>query len=514
MYWNETDSTFGCSLRIDRDKTIFLGNFQSEIDAATVYDMACSMNFGYNENNLNVWKSKDKKDITVDTIVSPTRWTFCEACETWQVTASTTSETFRCRDVFRPCFYEHHDESNQEQCYGHDTYESRILLLRDWIEHRYRNIPGPLERSVAWIALVSRTMFQVSRLESIFELKIPCSDLIKEWIETTSDMLRCANHTHLSHSRPVLLTAPFANTCDRVFTTLQNLSVETEWWTCLLKAADKHLPPLNHLDTYKEKILNRLKTIQDHVRELEALDIEFACLRDSSERTVGELSKLALRWDSEPTKVGGIELQVFENFNLPSETYPNYGTRLGLTYGKAFRASPGGALVKRGVVKLTEEERRRLGHKTCWMEGLFLAEKLPSNAYVMDYEGVKRRESQVHGTNRESSAEYRKFRTHVLKIGRYLIDASDTKRFPAGLLNTCPKGANSCSVRGKVVTLRQSATVNTMLCINYGKSYITDNFIKFKCYPLDESKEKQKMQKRCEERMRKICTCRFQCVLY
>ena len=59
---------------------------------------------------------------------------------------------------------------------------------------------------------------------------------------------------------------------------------------------------------------------------------------------------------------------------------------------------------------------------------------------------MKRRESQVHGTNRERSAEYRKFRTHVLKIGRYLIDASDTKRFPAGLLNTCPKGANSqCS---------------------------------------------------------------------
>ena len=125
----------------------------------------------------------------------------------------------------------------------------------------------------------------------------------------------------------------------------------------------------------------------------------------------------------------------------------------------------------------------------------------------MDYEGVKRRESQVHGTNRESSAEYRKFRTHVLKIGRYLVDASDTKRFPAGLLNTCPKGANSCSVRGKTVTLTRAAPVNTMLCINYGKSYITENFIKFKCYPLNELEEKQKREKKREELMRRICTC-------
>ena len=127
--------------------------------------------------------------------------------------------------------------------------------------------------------------------------------------------------------------------------------------------------------------------------------------------------------------------------------------------------------------------------------------------YVMDYEGVKRRESQVHGTNRERSAEYRKFRTHVLKIGRYLIDASDTKRFPAGLLNTCPKGANSCSVRGKTVTLTRAAPVNTMLCINYGKSYITENFIKFKCYPLNELEEKQKREKKREELMKRICTC-------
>ena len=34
-------------------------------------------------------------------------------------------------------------------------------------------------------------------------------------------------------------------------------------------------------------------------------------------------------------------------------------------------------------MKLTEEERRLLGHKTCWMEGLFLAEDLRGNTYVV-----------------------------------------------------------------------------------------------------------------------------------
>ncbi len=76
------------------------------------------------------------------------------------------------------------------------------------------------------------------------------TDSIEEWTKTTSEMLRCAHRTHLSHSRPVLLTAPFANTFDRVFTTSQDLSVETEWWTCLLNAANEHLPPLSHLDMY------------------------------------------------------------------------------------------------------------------------------------------------------------------------------------------------------------------------------------------------------------------------
>ena len=250
MHWNETDSTFGCSLRIDKHNSIFLGKFQSEIDAATVYDLARCMNFKYDETHLNVWKSTNKKDLTVDNVVSTTRWTFCDACESWQVTASTTSETFRCHHVFRPCNYELHDETKQEAEYGHDTYESRMLLLRDWIEHRYCNISSPVQRSVAWIALVSRTLFQIQDLENIFKLEICCSDSIEEWTKTTSEMLRCAHHIHLSHSRPVLLTAPFANTFDRVFTTSQDLSVETEWWTCLLNAANEHLPPLSHLNMY------------------------------------------------------------------------------------------------------------------------------------------------------------------------------------------------------------------------------------------------------------------------
>ena len=153
VHWNETDSTFGCSLRIDKHNTIFLGKFQSEIDAATVYDLARCMNFKYDETHLNVWKSTNKKDLTVDNVVSTTRWTFCDACESWQVTASTTSETFRCHDVFRPCNYELHDETKQEAQYGHDTYEGRMLLLRDWIEHRYCNISSPVQRSVAWVAI-------------------------------------------------------------------------------------------------------------------------------------------------------------------------------------------------------------------------------------------------------------------------------------------------------------------------------------------------------------------------
>jgi len=219
------------------------------------------------------------------------------------------------------------------------------------------------------------------------------------------------------------------------------------------------------------------------------------------------MKDLCFRWDSARTKLGGIKIKTNDDFKLPSDTYPNYGTRLGLTYGEPFRPSLGGALVKRGVVKLTENERSRLGHKTCWMEGLFLAEKLPCNAYVMDYDGVKRRVSQVHGTDKEDSAEYRKFRTHVLKVGRVLVDASDTKRFAAGLLNTCPGGANSCAVRGKTVTLKYPSPVNTMLCINYGKSYNTKDFVRFKCFPLNELQEKQKQEELRKKLMMRICSC-------
>ena len=50
-----------------------------------------------------------------------------------------------------------------------------MLLLRDWIEHRYCNISSPVQRSVAWVALVSRTLFQIQDLESIFNLEICCT---------------------------------------------------------------------------------------------------------------------------------------------------------------------------------------------------------------------------------------------------------------------------------------------------------------------------------------------------
>jgi hypothetical protein len=242
VQWNQKESAFACNLCMDeqQQKNIFLGNFDSEIDAATVYDLAHSMNFGYNEKYLNVWKSKDKKDLE-KAVVDTTQWTFCEACESWQVTSSSSSfsSSFRCHDVFRPCNYENHDEAKQEAEYGQDTYESRMLLLRDWIVHRFSKIPSLVERSFAWIALVSRTLSQIEE---------GCS--IEEWRNSTSDLLKSASINHLSHSRPVFLTAPFANTSDRIFTTRKDLCIETEWWTNLLKAANDYLPMLEHLNEY------------------------------------------------------------------------------------------------------------------------------------------------------------------------------------------------------------------------------------------------------------------------
>jgi len=130
------------------------------------------------------------------------------------------------------------------------------------------------------------------------------------------------------------------------------------------------------------------------------------------------------------------------------------------------------------------------------LKGLFLAERANEGAFLFRFDGQElnrdelEKKIKVKGENS----------THVLMVGRKYVDASNTTRYPAGLLNTNPSGPNSCVFASSItehyqtkapsrsarnVFLAKSYPAGTMLTVNYGlkKDFNTRGFVKLMLEP-------------------------------
>eukprot|EP00466_Bigelowiella_natans_P013133 jgi/Bigna1/72579/fgenesh1_pg.20_\ len=162
-------------------------------------------------------------------------------------------------------------------------------------------------------------------------------------------------------------------------------------------------------------------------------------------------------------------------FSIPFEVAARYGDRMGFMSRKAFRACKDGLLLR-------EEEAERCGLPDQWLRGLFLAQRAKAGSFLFRFDGdevtrekvlsfnngvsehnkklsddMKAAAAAAAATSASSSNHTngaggsalavtgdRKKTTHLLQVGKCYIDASDTMRFPNGLLNTNPGGPNSC----------------------------------------------------------------------
>ena len=94
-----------------------------------------------------------------------------------------------------------------------------------------------------------------------------------------------------------------------------------------------------------------------------------------------------------------------------------------------------------------------------------------------------------------------KYRTHTMQSGQYLYDASDTDRYPNGLVNTQPhsttltpyttswgkpqqirqKNAPKATNRNLFLSDRYGA--GTLITVNFGHDYNTEGFVQLVCAP-------------------------------
>ena len=174
-------------------------------------------------------------------------------------------------------------------------------------------------------------------------------------------------------------------------------------------------------------------------------------------------------------KTCGIDVHVGTPFELPLDKFPMYGARRVLLDGEPFVASFGGIPVQRGHIHLSEQDIETSGITYGWLASIFLAQSGRKGTFVFKYDGAKRRRCQI--------AANEAFTTHLLQVGKYFYDASDTKRYPNGLLNMNPGGPNSCcwgrlhnayqrnaaSASAQNVFLQGDFPAGSLLTIDYGK---------------------------------------------
>ena len=186
------------------------------------------------------------------------------------------------------------------------------------------------------------------------------------------------------------------------------------------------------------------------------------------------------------------------DFVLNHDVAPTHGATKAVLSTQSFQLSKGGLRVRKGFLKLVEEERQRCNLPTPWLRGIFLAERADRGAYLCQYEGREMDKQTLLAQNRSE-----KKTTHVLMIGNRYIDASDVDKYPHGLLNTNPSGPCTCvwgstkfesfqknaprrSARN--VFMAKSYPSGTMLTIDYGSKddYCTEGFVKIESEPTNE----------------------------
>eukprot|EP00939_MAST-03C_sp_MAST-3C-sp1_P002672 g2672.t1 len=480
-------------------------------------------------------------------------WVQCDRCERWHVALMSAAKSlhFQCSDVCETCDKtakqggngveedvetckdrsddgetRRRSEAEEERTFGVDNVEARLLLLDNWTKHRFSKIVPIMERVVAWACLVSRDLDRVvdtcdddhTKAEEGGEMRKEELNLyLLRWRDRAPEIFRDAVLNHLWHRRPAFLLAPVV--VDTPTTTRAAWCVERRWWQAILRAAHDWLPPLEHLSMLSNlvsRVERRIASIDGCLERLDALDRTFLPSLHFAQSFASSMEQLTRTWSRESPNRSVDKLVTCGTwtrttaFVLPGDDFPNYGGRLGLSFGNPFRASEGGMLLRRGVVKLTPEEAANLHQKgqsseMCWLRGIFLAEPGKANQFVLEYNGAKRRVTQVRSgsakrtskrVKRASSSSsslstarrsFAKFRTHVLRCGNAFLDASDTDMYPCGLLNTNPNRSNSCKIKGRMVTLTKRSPKNTFLTIPYGKSYNTSNYIQFQCIPTSTS---------------------------
>eukprot|EP00470_Lotharella_oceanica_P005763 CAMPEP_0170169286 /NCGR_PEP_ID=MMETSP0040_2-20121228/2198_1 /TAXON_ID=641309 /ORGANISM="Lotharella oceanica, Strain CCMP622" /LENGTH=393 /DNA_ID=CAMNT_0010407927 /DNA_START=51 /DNA_END=1232 /DNA_ORIENTATION=- len=215
-----------------------------------------------------------------------------------------------------------------------------------------------------------------------------------------------------------------------------------------------------------------------------------------------DFKKLA-SWSTETSSPG-------QAFDIPFDVAPTYGHHRAVHSRKAFRCCEGGLLIRKGELRVTDEEARECALPSAWLGAIFLAERGTQGAFLFRFDGVEVSSNRVRQQNldadcvdnrkkrKEKGAPAKQKTTHVLQVGHTCIDASDTAKYPNGLLNTNPGGPNSCvwgSSRyeeyqkhapyrsARNVFLSKDCPAGTLLTIDYGSGYFTKGFVKLSLFP-------------------------------
>ncbi|GAB5354080.1 hypothetical protein AAMO2058_000088800 [Amorphochlora amoebiformis] len=298
--------------------------------------------------------------------------------------------------------------------------------------------------------------------------------------------------------------------------------------------------PEDHFDTSKEMVVGAMSSVEnrsvDEKKELEGKSIGFfvddgedsdvglekGCARhqyaledcvekDTSASTAFLAAAQKYAEASIKKRIAKRSLTTWDSgsdekeFTLPFIIAPMYGKRHAALSRRVFRACPYGLKLRRGAVKLGEKESLECGNESGWLKGIFLAERGSTGAFVFRFDGREVSKEDVIQINlrAEKEKDLRKTKTsHVLQIGSKFIDASDTKLYPNGLLNTNPGGPNSCVFASKMhedyqkkapwrsaknVFLAREYPAGTMLTVDYGSSsYCTEGFLKLELVPHNE----------------------------
>ena len=451
--------------------TIVLGFYSSEKLAAQVCDAAARMQWGNASIPLLNFSARTKEGLAKmkKSIKETFHWAQCEECEKWRVLPRAWKrEVFTCQLGARSC-------SDPE-----DTQDSAKSILESIriqnAQNRSRDLSSSSSRSMS----VNRGE---KRLKSD---KAICKAL--DWLERVYKSSVRADRKHYLESDMDKGQAAL-----HFEELIQEADKHPPYFPEGLEIVNEHLKECNAaLNEEKESIANSFAQAIDAIsypNDSEVVESQPSLLSTSAFTSAS--SPIAM---CSPT-----------TFDLPLDMFPVYGFRRGIMLIEdKFRCGPMAALVMRGYIHLAREEADRLYSSSLettevtseWLRGIFLAEDCEKDRYLFCYDGARRRMNQVKG----GKAVY-KYRTHTMQSGRYLYDASDTIRYPNGLVNTQPSSsalAPYTASWGKPKQLRQRNApkstnrnlfcsqdypAGTLLTVNFGRDYNTEGFVQLVCVP-------------------------------